>query len=261
VTKEIESSVDSRLVPENAFLEADRILHFARECQITIRLLGGIGVWFSSPSAAKPPYARQYNDLDFVALRRQSAKVESLFSDLGYRTKGLFNKLQGDSRLQFFDERDDRRVDIFLDKFSMCHEFDFRDRLELAERTLSPADLLLTKLQVVEINKKDILDSVVLVLDNPLADGNRVKGQFVEKNRIVSMAASDWGNYRTFSMNIRKILEMLPSMQIPEADKSKVTRRLSDLLKAIEDSPKSMSWKLRARVGDNVRWYVLPEAT
>ena len=37
------------------------------------------------------------------------------------------------------------------------------------------------------------------------------------------------------------------------------TERLRLLLTALNDAPKSARWKLRARVGDRVQWYVLPD--
>lgn len=260
VASKTERNQPGTTIQPNVFLEADRILHFARERKIIIRLLGGVGVWFSSPSASKPTYARHYHDLDFVGLRKQGKYIESLFEDLGYKTKGLFNKLQGDTRLLFIDETNGRRIDIFLDKFVMCHEFDFKDRLELRDRALSPADLLLTKLQIVEINRKDITDLIALILDNPMSDEKNPKGSVIEKHRLVSLASNDWGVWKTLTMNIDKIIEMLPELFIPEEDQKVVTHRLAELKTAIEAAPKSFSWKMRARVGDKVKWYVLPES-
>ncbi|MDG6999563.1 MAG: hypothetical protein JRN15_10655 [Nitrososphaerota archaeon] len=258
--RETDKNQPESMIQPNVFLEADRILHFAREQKIIIRLLGGVGVWFSSPSASKPTYARHYHDLDFVGLRKQGRNIEALFENLGYKTKGLFNKLQGDTRLLFIDEKNGRRIDIFLDKFVMCHEFDFKDRLELRDRALSPADLLVTKLQIVEINKKDITDLIALILDNSLSDEKNPKGSVIEKQRIVSLASNDWGVWKTLTMNIDKILAMLPELNVPETDQKIVGQRLVELKSAIDASPKSFSWKMRAKVGDKVKWYVLPES-
>ena len=38
-----------------------------------------------------------------------------------------------------------------------------------------------------------------------------------------------------------------------------VEERLGELWRRIDDEPKSGRWRLRARVGDRVRWYELPE--
>ena len=140
-----ELKIDHKLPQAEIFLEADKILRFAAESNVLLRLLGGVGVWFVAPSATKLGYARKYNDIDFVGLRRQSHKIEKLFLEMGYKPREMFNKFQGDTRLMFTNKGDGRRIDIFLDKFIMCHEFDLKDRLEHTERSLTPADLLLTK--------------------------------------------------------------------------------------------------------------------
>lgn len=250
-----------KLIQPDIFLEADRILYFAKERNIILRLFGGVGVWFNSPSAAKAQYVRPYNDLDFVGLRRQSKDIETLFTDLGYKPKELFNKLQGDTRLMFLDDRNNRRIDIFLDKFTMCHEFDLRDRLVLAERTIPTSDLLMTKLQIVEINKKDIMDAVLLVIDNPLVEGKSAVIGSVDVSRIVSFTSVDWGIYKTVKTNLEKIIQILPELSLSRQEENLASERLSRLVSVIESSPKSFAWKMRAKVGEKKRWYELPEST
>lgn len=248
---------DKPLVRSEIFLEAERILHFAKESKIVLRLLGGVGVWFVAPSASKVGYARSYNDIDFVGLRKESQKIERLFVELGYKPREMFNKLNGDARLMFTDEKSGRRIDIFLDKFVMCHKLDLKDRLHLSERSLPPADLLLTKLQIIEINKKDILDVVALLVDVPISD----KHSEIQKERIVSFTSSDWGIYKTISQNLDKAELLLPELGLPENEMQQIREKLSQLRKMIEGSPKSLAWKMRAKVGEKVKWYDLPEST
>ena len=96
-----EMKIDQKLPQAEIFLEAENILQSAAERKVTLRLLGGVGVWFVAPSASKVGYSRTYNDIDFVGLRKQSHQIEKLFSDMGYKPREMFNKLQGDSRLMF----------------------------------------------------------------------------------------------------------------------------------------------------------------
>lgn len=248
---------EKQLVRSEIFLEAERILHFAKEYKITLRLLGGLGVWFVAPSASKVGYARNYNDIDFVGLRKESQTLERLFVGMGYKPREMFNKLNGDTRLMFVDEKNDRRIDIFLDKFVMCHKLDLKDRLHLSERSLPPADLLLTKLQIVEINKKDILDVVALLVDIPISE----KHSEIQEERIVSYTSSDWGIYKTVSQNLDKTDMLLPELSLPEDESKLISEKISRLRKTIEESPKSLGWKMRAKVGDKVKWYELPEST
>ncbi|MDG6904486.1 MAG: hypothetical protein JRN20_01730 [Nitrososphaerota archaeon] len=251
-----EMRADQKQPQAEIFLEAEKIIQFAEERKITLRLLGGVGVWFVAPSASKIAYARRYNDIDLVGYRRQSGQIEKLFIDLGYRPREIFNKLQGDTRLMFFNEKNDRRIDIFLDKFVMCHEFNLKDRLELSERSLTPADLLLTKLQIVEINKKDILDVVALLVDIPISD----KHSEIDRERIISFTSSDWGIYKTVSVNLEKIRTILPELALPAADSELILERIDELVKTIKERSKTFGWKMRAKVGDKVKWYELPES-
>jgi hypothetical protein len=241
-------------------LEAERILYFASERAIVLRLLGGLGVWFSAPSAGKPEYAREYHDLDFMGYRKQASKIEKFFTELGYTPRELFNKLHGSMRLMFFDTNNDRRVDIFLDGFTMCHKFDFKDSLELCERTLQPSDLLITKLQIYEINRKDITDVIALILDTPVTDEISSKRR-IDTTRIADLCSDDWGTYRTVTMNIEKIFVMLDELGIPKEDARIIREKLLIIRKKIEDVPKSFRWKMRAKVGERVRWYELPESS
>lgn len=239
--------------------EAERILHFSSEQRLTLRLLGGLGVWFSAPSAVKPEYARNYHDLDFIGHRKQATKVGQFFVEMGYAPRELFNKLQAGTRLMFNDMKNGRRVDIFLDEFAMCHKFDFKDRLELCEKTLPPCDLLITKLQIFEINKKDVMDIVTLVLDTPVTAPYKTQ-RHLDVQRIVEVCSEDWGIYKTITMNVERTVQMLPELGVPSADVSAVRDKLSIIRNEVEAAPKSFRWKLRAKMGEKVKWYELPES-
>lgn len=243
----------------DVILEAERILHFASERGIVLRLLGGLGVWFSAPSAVKPEYARKYHDLDFIGYRKQASKIEKFFAEMGYAPRELFNKLQGSTRLMFLDSKNERRVDIFLDGFTMCHKFDFKDRLELCEKTLHPSDLIITKLQIYEINKKDVTDIVTLIVDTPMTCEHKSQ-RHIDVKRIAEVCSEDCGTYKTITLNIERILRMLPELGIPNSDAVIVRERLHVIRNEIESVPKSFRWRMRAKVGEKVRWYELPES-
>ncbi len=182
--------------------EARRVTTATQQEQIALKLTGGLGIYFHAPSARVAPFRREYRDLDFVGLSAQRVAVQPFLARLGYTPDTPFNTLQGRRRLRYWDRMHDRQVDIFLDQIWMCHTIDLRDRLHEPEGVLTPADLLLTKMQIVKLNAKDLTDIVAL-----LAVGSR----------------------------------------------------LAALWQAIEMHPKSLSWRVRARVGDRVPWYDLPE--
>jgi hypothetical protein len=158
--------------------------------------------------------------------------------------------------LIFNDAEHQRRIDVFLDMFEMCHKFDMRDRLKLNGSTIPPADLLLTKLQVVEINEKDLKDLTCILLDHDIGDSD---GDFVNGKYLSDLCANDWGVYKTLTTNLGKLSSTVPNFQLGEEEKV-VDSRIKKLRKMIEDEPKSFRWKMRARVGERAVWYTLPEA-
>src|SRR6266487_2497385 len=149
--------------------EATRIIDAANAAGIPLRLLGGLAIYFQCPGAGSVErLQRKYNDLDFATLSKWGTKTRALFAKLGYTGNKTFNALHGHQRLFFWDEQHGRQVDIFIDRMQMCHIIDFRSRLQQDQRTLSLPDLLLTKLQIVEINEKDIFDVIALFYDHDI---------------------------------------------------------------------------------------------
>ena len=237
--------------------EAARILAEAEVKKVTLRLLGGVAVVTRCPSASKPPFSRRYVDIDLIGRRKETGKINQLFKGLGYRPRERFNALHG-SRLIFNDMTNVRRVDVFLDVFEMCHKFDFRDRLGLEPKTITMSDLLMTKLQIVEMNEKDIKDILVLLLDHDVAldeAADKINTAYIAK-----LCSDNWGLYRTFTMNLDRVPEFIGRLNLDEDQKARVTTRAGSLRKSIEGAPKSMGWRMRATVGDRRRWYELPEA-
>jgi hypothetical protein len=253
-----ERGVETLAPLESSVKEAARVLQEAESRKVTIRLLGGLAFYFRCPSAKNPNLTREYGDLDVIGHLKESRGIKTLFAELGYTPRARFNALQGQRRLIFEDEANRRRVDIFLDIFEMCHKFDFSKRLEVDHYTLPLADLLVTKLQIVEINTKDIKDVLSLLLDYEVGttDVSQTNGEYISK-----LCGSDWGFYRTFTANLDKLLVQAEGCGLTETEQKMVAERIGKLKEMIEAAPKSTGWKMRARVGDRVRWYELPEET
>ncbi|MFQ6001868.1 MAG: hypothetical protein ACE5LG_09425, partial [Anaerolineae bacterium] len=145
--------------------EARRVIDAARERGVYLRVIGGLAVKLHCPSATHRELSRTYGDLDCVGYRSQREEISRLLEDLGYEPNRRFNALQGHRRLLFENPELGFDVDVFLDVFPMCHELNFLHRLELDEYTVPVADLLLSKLQVVQLNEKDIKDTYALIED------------------------------------------------------------------------------------------------
>src|SRR6202158_3269912 len=239
---------------EDPIDEAHRVAEAAKSKHLGIKLLGGAGIHMSSPSARKPPLKRKYGDLDFVMSKRDRKGVLELFPSLGYEANERFNLMQGDRRLYFYDEDNGRQVDVFIDVFKMSHVIDLRGRLDHEGPCASPSDLLLSKLQIYEMNRKDLVDLTALLLDHPVQAG--WGDEVIDSGYIARVAADDWGMYRTLQVNTGKLRATLPELDV---DRDFVNARLDELWKAVEAQPKPMKWKLRAPGGARMQWYELPE--
>jgi hypothetical protein len=234
--------------------EAARIGEAAAKKQLGLKLLGGAGIHIHSPSARKPPLRRKYGDLDYAISKRDRKGVLELFPALGYEANDRFNLMQGDRRLYFHDGDNGRQVDVFIDVFRMSHVIDLRGRLDHDGPCASPSDLLLSKLQIYEMNRKDLVDLVALLLDHPVeaSSGDEV----IDSGYVARVAADNWGLYRTLQVNTEKLRATLGELDV---DRALVGSRLDQLWSAVEAQPKPLKWKLRAQVGDRMQWYELPE--
>ena len=238
---------------EDPIAEAERIAVAARAAGLGIKLMGGAGIHLHSASARRPPLRRKYGDLDYAIAKRDRKAVIAFFPALGYEANERFNLMQGDRRLYFYDTAHSRQVDVFIDTIKMSHVIDLRDRLGHEGPCTSPSDLLLSKLQIYEVNRKDLVDVVALLLDHPLAADD---DEAIDPKYIARVAAEDWGFYRTLQVNVEKLGATLDELDV---ERDLVRSRLAEIWKAIEAQPKPLKWKLRAQVGDRVRWYELPE--
>jgi hypothetical protein len=240
---------------EDPIAEAERIAVAAKAAGLRLKLMGGAGIHLHSESARKPPLKRKYGDLDYAMAKRDRQAALAFFPALGYEANERFNLMQGDRRLYFYDVAHSRQVDVFIDTIKMSHNIDLRDRLAHDGPCASPSDLLLSKLQIYEVNRKDMVDVIALVLDHPVRPND---DEAIDPTYIARVAAEDWGLYRTLQVNIEKLEATLDELDV---ERDLVRSRLTEIWKAVEARPKPLKWKLRAQVGDRVQWYELPEET
>jgi hypothetical protein len=166
--------------------QARDLIDSCNERGIALRALGGIGIACQCPSAMRPPLARTWKDLDFISLSGQRGALEDHLETRGLAADAQFNALHGRHRLNFVHAEQGYEIDVFMDRLVMCHTLDLSDRLALDDWTLDPADLLLSKLQVVETNERDFLDVAALLSDHS-----------IDRERIVGVLGRDWGWWRT----------------------------------------------------------------
>ena len=238
--------------------EANRIITAAGDEGITLRLLGGTAIGFKCPSAKRPSVSRSYPDIDLAGFKKDSRRLrEAFFPKLGYTPHETFNALRGASRLMFFDVPNKRRIDVFLDQFEMCHKIDLRNRLTIDPLTLPMADLLATKLQIFKTNEKDFKDIIAMLLDHDVTNSDAEDA--INGERLADLCADDWGIYKTFTLVLDKTAIMLEKFDLTPKDKQTVKERMDRIRQMIESKPKTMGWKMRAKIGEKKAWYMLPD--
>jgi hypothetical protein len=220
---------------------------------VPMRLLGGLAVYALAPSARRPPLARAYRDFDLAVPARRGPAASRVLEANGLVPDRHFNALHG-ARRMVFAAPDGYGVDLLIGTFEMCHALAIEDGFDADETTIAPADLLLTKLQIVAIEPKDLGDAAALVLD--LAPGSGAGT--IDVDRFVAPLADDWGFFHTVELNVPK-LRAFGEQTLEGADARTVRSRLDELAAAMDAAPKSMRWRLRSRVGERVVWYEMPE--
>ena len=235
--------------------EGERLLGMGEQQGVPIRLLGGVAIRLKAPEIPAS-LDRSYKDIDLATTKKGAGAADKLLKEAGYEPHVSFNAMHARERGLYFDTGNDRQVDLFIHSFRMCHEITLGDRLGVEDRTVPLAELMLTKLQIIELNEKDIRDTVLLFHGHPIAD--RDDGA-VNGAQIAAMCASDWGLWRTITANLERCRGHVGDYELPDADRERIQSRFDELLQRIEDEPKTRGWKLRARVGERKRWYDLPE--
>jgi hypothetical protein len=233
--------------------EGRRLAIAASGDDLALRLLGGVAVWCQCPSARLPELARDYGDADFIGRAGDRKRIVEFLEAEGYEPDRMFNALHGASRLNFHDPVRDRPLDVLLDRFVMAHELDLRDSASVDGLTIELADLLMTKLQVVSINEKDIRDLLALLIDHDLAPNE------IRLERILEATKNDWGLEHTIHRSLSRLREMVNGFGLAADQQRTVIGRIAQLDDALASAPKGTKWKLRARVGERVRWYEEPE--
>jgi hypothetical protein len=234
--------------------EADRILEAAGAAGLSLRLVGSMAILRRCPThAAFASSGRVYRDIDFAGRKKEARDVQALLAGLGYdEDREVFVVSEGGRAI--FASRSNRiHLDVFYEKLDFCHAIPLEGRLEADPDTLPLAELLLGKLQIVEITQKDITDALVLLLEHALGDDDR---SGVNAAHIAKLCAEDWGLWRTATMNLDRLQSAARQHpRLDGADKAQLAAQIATLQRRIDAQPKPLPWRLRAKIGERVKWY------
>lgn len=257
--------VPSSETPGDAVADSDalveeglRLATSAAKSGIALKLTGSAAIRVLRPQAVPVLEAlgrRALRDLDFFALNSQAKRVESLFAAHGYEMDPSVKHSQefGIKRHIYVDAHQRYKVDVFLDDLVMAHTVHMKDRLDLPGPTISVADLLLSKLQIHEITRNDLLDTIAL-LAGP--DGIGESTDEPTTARLLGIFRDDWGFWYTATRNLDAVeRELTECWQVLGSSADLVAVRLRSLQGLLNEVPKSLKWKMRGRVGARTRWY------
>ena len=220
------------------------VIEAAGRVGVRARLLGGLAIaaHLENPSHFSH---RAIRDVDFYVPSGEQRRFGSVLVEAGFVAEPRFNALNGHRRMLFHGPEYD--VDVLVGEFEMCHRIDLRARVDLDSPTLPVADLLLTKLQIFELNAKDAADVELLVSTHEVRSG---PGDHIELGRLVDVTSGDWGLWRTVTLTADKVA----------ANASPAVKgRLTEIADALQASPKTLGWRTRSRIGERVKWYQVPE--
>ncbi|MCG2887659.1 MAG: hypothetical protein L7G98_06850 [Vulcanisaeta sp.] len=226
---------------------------------VICRLLGGVAIYYLVRDVYLeiPSLAREPKDIDLAGRRRESHKLTRALESVGLVADKRFNALHGWERLRFMDPKFNIRIDVFLDVFRESHVIDLSGRLERFSPTIPPSDLLMTKLQIWEINEKDIKDIIAMLYKFEL--GDKDTNDTIDLGRITQLTSNDWGLYKTTTINLERTINYMNTIELPSRVRERVLNNVGKLRQAIEKAPKTIKWRLRAIIGERVKWYETPE--
>lgn len=235
--------------------ELKRIIKASDDSGILLRVIGSLAFQMHCPEFGylQAALGRAYTDIDFAAYRKQSKQIQDLMATMGYtENREVFIASEGERAI--YDKADSGlHVDIFYEKLDFCHAIYWKDRLEVDAPTIPLTELLLEKMQIVEINEKDVIDTIMLLLEHPLGDTDT---ETINIQRAAALCANDWGLWRTTTMNLDKVKQLAHGYaQLSPAQKALVESQVDQILARLEKEPKPLAWRLRDRVGDRVKWY------
>lgn len=237
--------------------EALRLVSAAEARGIQLRILGSVAYRLQCPNHLHlfDDMGRALTDVDFAAVKKQNQKIREFLVGEGYEADdGVYVASEGTRHIYLHPETG-LNVDVFADELYFCHRVPFQGRLDIDSPTISTTDLLLEKMQIVEINLKDFKDTLVLMLEHPLGNSSD-SNKHIDVGYIVDIMSKDWGFHHTFTRNLRRVPEYISEFpSITDEQGETIRSRIGRLLHTIEGAPKSMKWKIRAKIGTRKIWY------
>lgn len=253
--------------------EALGIVEKAQSRGVFLRILGSLAAYIRSVDRGHGDVFKSlerfgegmplFTDLDLVAYSKQRGEINKLFTqELGFKPDALINGMFGHKRLIYYHPQNKYHVDVFINKLEFSHDVDFGEkpgsgRLELDSPTITATDIVLEKLQIHSINRKDLIDLIAIFIDHDVReefDKNVVDGSYVAK-----ILSAEWGFWYDATTNLNKVKllaeELSTNSKLVTEHRQIVQQRTDKLLSLITNAPKTKNWEKRAKTGTKKAWY------
>ncbi|MDW7739562.1 MAG: hypothetical protein SCJ97_05825 [Bacillota bacterium] len=235
--------------------EAKQIIESAEKRGAPLRLIGALAFHLHCHDYRHihQKWGRVFTDTDFVARSEHQQAIIEAYAELGYRDDEMITTLYGSDRLVFDNPETGMHSDIFFDKLDFCHVLPLRDRLDVDDLTIPLAELFLEKMQIVQINEKDIVDTMMLLAEHPVGESDE---ETINAPVIARVLAGEWGFWRTVTGNVEKLMMMNNKTDLFDNNEKKlIEERLAEISRYVDSEPKPLAWRMRSKVGDKVKWY------
>lgn len=260
----------NQLSDDEIISEAIKIVNEGEKRGVILRILGALAVRIHSNGleALHKGLGRlgentkgSFTDIDLIGYSSQRAGVRELMEKyFSFTISRQFLLLYGKERLVYYHQDNLYHVDIFFDKLSFSHEIQFgkkgSGRLELDSPTITVSDILLEKLQIHQINEKDIKDIIVLLRAHNVGEG---EGDRINLRYIASILGNDWGFWMDATENLRKTMKhaekYFEQSLISQEDLNDVNSKCLKILDYLEECPKTKNWEKRARKGVKEKYW------
>ena len=251
-------------VPTQIFIdESLRILKAASEAKVALKMLGGLAIKVHSLNekefanrlgrSAEP--GQEYSDIDFATYYKSREGVKRVMESLDYSKRPSTMSTSASQRQIYFHPKGWFYIDVFWDKLKAAnHPISFRGRLEIDPVSIPLVDLLLEKLQIVSFSRKDMIDTLLLLKAHAVAE--KEEPETISTSRVAHVLSRDWGFWFTVTTNLNGIRDYVKRMTVLSAkESSELIAKVDQILSAIDSTPRSLRWRLRAVVGTKKKWY------
>jgi hypothetical protein len=263
------------LTDQEFLRESVALVETARQRNVSLRILGSLAIYSHSVHVpecitvfhrlgrveeGKP----LFTDLDLAGYSKQGRFISGLFKDLRFKSDDIVNGFFGDRRLIYYEGTGKFHVDVFLDKLEFSHDVQFGSRpedgrLELDFPTITLADIVLEKLQIHQIARKDLVDLIILFLGHDLKGSDPPDRELVDDSYLCDILGDDWGFWHESLQNLEKTRQLLHSFsetgRVDPDQHARVRDRLGVLEQRLHNCPKTRKWEKRSRTGTSKPWY------